>query len=557
MSEQLSTQPQAIHTEIAGREIAIVEASNGQQRYYEVDAEGNKTRMSNQEFGAIAKTEENAQDTALFGRINEAIDNGSLNEFSAGADYRNATGLSREQVMARGHKGYKEVVEAAKDHKAAQETAAATKQAERAARRERLEGLLAAQALRNADKARIADFHASNRERAQEWRKEADALKDARSPKTSALRDRLKTMSYKKKLELGGEQGIARLQQAAEKADEKHAAEEVRYHHVHKPSAAALENQAKTVAALKEFQRANLASSEQTNDGVNTLSPIQLKRLGELASDLKWMKTGEINKLQDEEKPKDVDATEGLLNKEGVLDLDQETSQAEMPKPVKPEQPAKPAQPVKSARPVRPQPAPKRGVRKLFAAGVAAGAAVGLALVGLFGLGRNSADATAAMGLSQQEKKVAEATKDAVKAAGSAARAAAEVAEAQASKAKAVEKNIPTDWDVMNGRTNQGDVVTVTMPDGTTQTWQTESDKNQETTRPLERGSNPWDESRKMLEAYGLPTTEANIDAVDKAIVKRMGEIDYTRMPVGMQIPWFGEDRIKDILHQYDNTSLK
>ncbi|MGB4967857.1 MAG: hypothetical protein WBO35_06685 [Candidatus Saccharimonadales bacterium] len=524
MSEQLSTQPEAIHTEIAGREIAIVEASNGQQRYYEVDAEGNKTRMSNQEFGAIAKTEENAQDTALFGRINEAIDNGSLNEFSAGADYRNATGLSREQVMARGHKGYKEVVEAAKDHKAAQETAAATKQAERAARRERLEGLLAAQALRNADNARIADFHASNRERAQEWRKEADALKDARSPETSALRDRLKTMSYKEKLELGGEQGIARLQQAAEKADEKHAAEEVRYHHVHKPSAAALESQAKTVAALKEFQRANLASSEQTND---------------------------------EEKPKDVDAAEGLLNNEGVLDLDQATSQAEMPKPVKPEQPAKPAQPVKSARPVRPQPAPKRGVRKLFAAGVAAGAAVGLALVGLFGLGRNSADATAAMGLSQQEKKVAEATKDAVKAAGSAARAAAEVAEAQASKAKAVEKNIPTDWDVMNGRTNQGDVVTVTMPDGTTQTWQTESDKNQETTRPLERGSNPWDESRKMLEAYGLPTTEANIDAVDKAIVKRMGEIDYTRMPVGMQIPWFGEDRIKDILHQYDNTSLK
>jgi hypothetical protein len=384
MSEQLSTQPPAIHTEIAGREIAIVEASNGQQRYYEVDAEGNKTRLSNQEFGAIAKTEENAQDTALFGRINEAIDNGSLNEFSAGADYRKATGLSREQVMARGHKGYKEVVEAAKDHKAAQETAAATKQAERAARRERLEGLLAAQALRNADNARIADFHASNRERAQEWRKEADALKDARSPETSALRDRLKTMSYKEKLELGGEQGIARLQQAAEKADEKHAAEEVRYHHVHKPSAAALENQAKTVAALKEFQREMVAGAEQSNDRVNTYDPAKLEQLGKLAFGLEELKAGKVDKLQHKEEPKEADAQKGLLNNEGILDLDEEAPQANNPTPVRSDKPAKPAQPVKSARPVRPQAAPKRGVRKWAAAGLAAAAAAGLAIGGWF-----------------------------------------------------------------------------------------------------------------------------------------------------------------------------
>lgn len=760
MSEQLSTQPQAIHTEIAGREIAIVKASNGQQRYYEVDAEGNKTRMSNQEFGAIAKTEENAQDTALFGRINEAIDNGSLNEFSAGPDYREATGLSREQVMARGHKGYKEVVEAAKDHKAAQETAAATKQAERAARRERLEGLLAAQALRNADKARIADFHASNRERAQKWRKEADALKDARSPKTSALRDRLKTMSYKEKLELGGEQGIARLQQAAEKADEKHAAEEVRYHHVHKPSQKSLESQAATVAAIKEFNRGNPAKVERSQRGVNEFYPAKVK-LKELDVALKGLKANAIDKLKPEiskekhisvvfgsaekrlkgeditlideqqglygvfdgmgsgpnaklaaqtvsnaihtafeitekdlgkpttvqeaidnmkigfqfarqkwaEKNNRTDATtaavmqtvevdgktyavvgaagdsriirlrdgqlmdltpeqceperrnyltnciadmhsgeddffeayeiepgdkillctDGItgdferdwlsseemrrafsqaspdesakmfvelskkvddksaivvffgegditqsadelgLNEEGVLDLDEEQTPpqdaGQSPVAVQPA-------PVPAVRPIhrpatRPNTQPRRrGFRGFVAAGVAAIAALGV----WAGFTNNSGESMAAATGISQLKDRPNAPEKADKSHELSPETIA-AAQKQAAKLKA-------EAELYKNQTE------VTGASGETAT-----------TKPLERGSNPWDESRKMLEAYGLPTTEANIDAVDKAIQKRMGQIDYTRMSVGMQVPWFGEDRVRQILGDYDNTT--
>lgn len=579
MSEQLSTQPQAIHTEIAGREIAIVEASNGQQRYYEVDAEGNKTRMSNQEFGAIAKTEENAQDTALFGRINEAIDNGSLNEFSAGADYRNATGLSREQVMARGHKGYKEVVEAAKDHKAAQETAAATKQAERAERRERLETLLAGLAVRNENKAR-------GRVQAEAWQIDVDAVREAAKPAS-------KKLSYRDKLLAGGELGVVKMAADEQKAKE-HAAHN-RVITVAQPKMSAeAKATAKAVKAAQKQAGANLEitpassykeqletggsagvkkiggviraqkkaeqpkkeqkgydpksgmtyrewllaggelsqkstkASVQTGEKINQVDIAKLQALGGVAAGIEAFKALKVNKPEGANSEDVSGSAESLLNEDGVLDLDGvERVQDATQSPVAGE----PA-PVPAVRPIhrpatRPNTQPRRrGVRGLVAAGVATIAALGV----WAGFSNHSGESmAAAIGMSQPKDGSGVADKNGK---------GHELSPETIAAARKQAAKLRTEAELYKNQTE------VTGASGETAT-----------TKPLERGSNPWDEARKMLESYDLPTTDANINAVDKAIQKRMGQIDYTRMSVGMQVPWFGEDRVRQILGDYDNTT--
>lgn len=703
MSEQLSTQPPAIHTEIAGREIAIVEASNGRPRYYEVDDKGNKTRIKNQEFRDLATAEEHTQDAALFDRINEAVDSGDLNDFSAGPDYRKVTGLSREQAMSRGYDGYRSLVSAA-----------------------------------------------------------IDSVTD-----TSSLEKRIARMSYKEKMDLGGERGLDILRKAAAESDQKNAdaktkeaeGREVRYHHVHKPSQKSLESQAATVAAIKEFNRGNPAKVERSQQGVNEFYPAKVK-LTELDVALKGLKANKIDKLKPEiskekhisvvfgsaEKPlkgeditlideqqglygvfdgmgsgpnaklaaqtvsnaihtafkiteKDLgkpttvqeaidnmkiafqfarqkwaeknnrsDATtaavmqtvevdgktyavvgaagdsriirlrdgqlmdltpeqceterrntltnciadmysgeddffeayeiesgdkillcsdgitgdferdwlsseemrrafsqaspdesakmfvelskkiddksaivvffgegditqsadELVLNKDGVLDLDGvERAQDATQGPVA-EEPASPPAVRPIHRPAtRPNTLPRRrGVRGLIAAGVATIAALGV----WAGFSNHSGESMAAAtdisqpkdgsGVADKSGKGHELSPETIAA-----------ARKQAAKLKA-------EAEFYKNHTE------VTGASGETAT-----------TIPLERGSNPWDEARKMLESYDLPTTDANIDAVDKAIQKRMGQIDYTRMSVGMQVPWFGEDRVRQILGDYDNTT--
>lgn len=54
-----------------------------------------------------------------------------------------------------------------------------------------------------------------------EWREEADKFRDARSPHTTVLREKLERATYKERLEMGGELGIRRTQEAAKAADDK------------------------------------------------------------------------------------------------------------------------------------------------------------------------------------------------------------------------------------------------------------------------------------------------------------------------------------------------
>ena len=231
-------------------------------------------------------------------RFNTAEKRGQVPEHAAGPDFRKATGLSHEQVQQLGFKSFTELATAARQRRAEQEEAARIKSEESASRRARLEDLLGKQRERNdastrqrraeqeeaarikseesaSRRARLEDLLGKQRERnerkamtkqnAIEWREEADKFRDARSPHTTVLREKLERATYKERLEMGGELGIRRTQEAAKAADDKHRASETRHVHVAEPSEAAKESHAATVAALRDFQKASNVAARNAN----------------------------------------------------------------------------------------------------------------------------------------------------------------------------------------------------------------------------------------------------------------------------------------------------
>jgi serine/threonine protein phosphatase PrpC len=244
--------------------------------------------------GEVAREEAEAARQAARGevmdRFNTAEKRGQVPEHAAGPDYRKATGLNHEQVQQLGFKSFSELATSARQRRAEQEEAARIRSEASASRRARLEDLLGKQRERNdaaarqrraeqeeaarirseasaSRRARLEDLLGKQRERnerkattaqnAIEWRKEADKLRDARSPHTAVLREKLERATYKERLEMGGELGIRRTQEAAKAADDKHRASETRHVHVAEPSEAVKESHAATVAALRDFQKAN------------------------------------------------------------------------------------------------------------------------------------------------------------------------------------------------------------------------------------------------------------------------------------------------------------
>ena len=231
-------------------------------------------------------------------RFNTAEKRGQVPEHAAGPDFRKATGLSHEQVQQLGFKSFTELATAARQRRAEQEEAARIKSEESASRRAHLEDLLGKQRERNdastrqrraeqeeaarikseesaSRRARLEDLLGKQRERnerkamtkqnAIEWREEADKFRDARSPHTTVLREKLERATYKERLEMGGELGIRRTQEAAKAADDKHRASETRHVHVAEPSEAAKESHAATVAALRDFQKASNVAARNAN----------------------------------------------------------------------------------------------------------------------------------------------------------------------------------------------------------------------------------------------------------------------------------------------------
>ncbi len=231
-------------------------------------------------------------------RFNTAEKRGQVPEHAAGPDYRKATGLNHEQVQQLGFKSFSELATSARQRRAEQEEAARIKSVASASRRAHLEDLLGKQRERNdastrqrraeqeeaarikseesaSRRARLEDLLGKQRERnerkamtkqnAIEWREEADKFRDARSPHTTVLREKLERATYKERLEMGGELGIRRTQEAAKAADDKHRASETRHVHVAEPSEAAKESHAATVAALRDFQKASNVAARNAN----------------------------------------------------------------------------------------------------------------------------------------------------------------------------------------------------------------------------------------------------------------------------------------------------
>ena len=190
-------------------------------------------------------------------RFNTAEKRGQVPEHAAGPDYRKATGLSHEDVQRLGLKSFSELATSARERKAQQEEAARLKKEASDARHARLEKLLEQQRERNNRNA-IAENAAG------EWRKEADKLRDSRTPHAAALREKLEGASYKERLEMGGEFGIQRAQQAAEGADKEHQSGTKRHVHVNEPSVATKRSQAETVAALRAHARGMRPGEELT-----------------------------------------------------------------------------------------------------------------------------------------------------------------------------------------------------------------------------------------------------------------------------------------------------
>ncbi len=172
-------------------------------------------------------------------RFNEADKNGLVPEHAAGPDYRKATGLSHEDVQRLGFKSFSEL---------------ATTARERRAQEEKLE----------AEQRAHDEYRAKAEDAAAAWRKDADALRDSRSPHTAELRDKLEGATYKERLEMGGQLGIQRAKKAAEIADAKHQAGQKRHVHVSEPSEAAKKSQAETVAALRAHARGLRPGEELT-----------------------------------------------------------------------------------------------------------------------------------------------------------------------------------------------------------------------------------------------------------------------------------------------------
>lgn len=240
--------------EVAGHVLEVRPDTTGKDRFYEASPDGKLARISGAQFDelagnqiaadeAVAARAEREQELgqardAAVSKMAKALKKGEITENSAGPDYIKATGLSHEEVMGLGFKGFAGLAEAGRERRA--------EQAERKARKAELAAKRAAQEERNA--AAVA------------WRAEIDDAKAGRA----AAAERIEGISYKQKLENGGELGLKRnpnlakelretavAQAEAEGHDVSH--EKPRYHHVHKPSAAQLSEQAKTVEALKNF----------------------------------------------------------------------------------------------------------------------------------------------------------------------------------------------------------------------------------------------------------------------------------------------------------------
>ncbi|MCA9327261.1 hypothetical protein KDA14_01910, partial [Candidatus Saccharibacteria bacterium] len=269
-------------------------------RFYEANPDGKLARISGARFDELASSQiaadevdaarterEQALSQARDAAVNsmaKALRRGKITEHSAGPDYIKATGLSHEDVMRLGFKGFAGLAEAGRERQA--------EQAERKAQRAELAAKQAAQEERNA--AAVA------------WRAEIDAAKAGRD----AAADRIEGISYKQKLENGGELGLKRnpdlaaeLRQAAvaQAEAEGHdvSDEKPRYHHVRKPSATQLSEQAKTVEALKNFYTPTakpIANAEDTNpvdadeweDHYNELYGAQLAEEGMPIEPVDW-----------------------------------------------------------------------------------------------------------------------------------------------------------------------------------------------------------------------------------------------------------------------------
>jgi hypothetical protein len=585
MSEQLpkpNLYEEALVTEIAGREIAIIQ-QNGHEQHLQVHHDSEKPRLTligKEAFDSLAENELAAQSTPEVSYRDKLLAGGEFGmkkptNRSEVVDVVKAPEKPsvpnpdkmtyREQLLAGGERGVDKLKKA--------------HNAERAERRERLEHLLAKQALRN-------DYKARGRKQAEQWQSGVEALREAAKPASEKL-------SYRERLLAGGELGVVKMA-----ADEQKAKEHAAHNRVMTVAQSEMSAEAKATAkAVKAAQKqagANLEiapassykeqleaggsagvkkiggviraqekteqpkreqkgydpksgmtyrewllaggelsqkstkASVQTGEKINRVDIAKLLALGRVAGGVEAFKALKANKLEGT-KSEDVSASaESLLNAGGVLDLDRvERVQDATQSPVA----GKPA-PVPAVRPIhrpatRPNTQPRRrGVRGLVAAGVATIAALGV----WAGFSNHSGESmAAAIGMSQPKDGSGVADKNGKGHELSPETIAA--AQKQAAKLKA-------EAELYKNQTE------VTGASGETAT-----------TKPLERGSNPWDEARKMLESYDLPTTDANINAVDKAIQKRMGQIDYTRMLVGMQVPWFGEDRVRQILGDYDNTT--
>jgi len=544
MSEKLSSQPDlssAIHTEIAGHEVAIVEAANGQQRYFEVDSDGKKSRIGGQALEAYIseelkdqaadQIEQDRQDALhkVYGQINDGLRRKHISDSWNEQDYRihRVSGVSTEEVQSFGFKDYSELVKAAKDY--AQEKAA-----------ERIKQNKAADKQARKDAARA---------HAEEWRKDVDAMREAAKPASEKL-------SYREKLLAGGDLGVKRMQAEENRAKERAATERVmmvpdtEMSDVARATAEGLKEMARQAGSgLKKTPQASyrdklLAGGERGLEltggvmhaphrvekvkGLNTSSAAELPELANSTG--RVFEASKIDKLQ----PEDSD----LELVDGVLDLDEEGLE-DTPRPARAPAPKPAPSPAHMSGSRKRQPVAGRiPVSKKRRIGVrgAAAVAAGLAIIGgVFGLNRDSGESAAAA--------PAPAATAGLK--GKAANwdtlnggtAKAEAARSQAEKASS---KIPTDLDLSNGRTVKAEAAAA---------------KDVVTTAPLERGSNPWDWSRHMLESYDLPTTDANIDAVNREVTAYLGKIDFNRMPVGFNMPLFSQERVVNILGQYDNTS--